>query len=167
MVQVRAKHFYRYAGTSTREHGVDTMTYGRSYLYIHSRYLTKTLTDIRQQLILASVFQHVWCFYLRRVDPKGMLVEFGSTRLPSHHLYLWYGKKDFLSSVSYLVRLVEGYSWQSAYVDSERAFVEWRQEAATKTHEYDYGSHQCCSCCRHYNALMTQGPTQGFSISLF
>ena len=106
LVEVGAKNLDGDARASAREHGIDTVTDGCSHLDIRAGQGAQLLTYLSYEFLLGAVAQDEGCLNLRHVDTERMLVQFGTTRLAAHRLYLGDGKQKFLGTTTDIIRLL-------------------------------------------------------------
>ena len=90
-----------------------------------------------------------------------MLIQFRTSRLAGHGLYLRNGEQDFLRLTPNLVGLFQGDTRQRADIDGKRAFVERRQEAVAQRKEDAQGHHEHGNCTSQHRLLVLQRPKQG------
>ena len=95
-----------------------------------------------------------------------MLVEFGTSCLPAHHLYLGYGKKGTLSPAAYTVGLFEGDARKCADIYGERTLVERGKETAAEAEEEEQRDDQYHKCGAKHHARMTKCPAQRTGVAV-
>ncbi len=93
-----------------------------------------------------------------------MFVEFRSACLAAHGLDLRDAEQKLLSRAAHTVRLLQGYSRNSADGDRERAFVEGREEASAEGEEHHHGGRQQRSDSTEYALFMAYRPVEGFFV---
>ena len=142
------------------------MADGCSHLDIGAGQGAQLLAHLGHKFGLRAVAQDEGSLYLRHVDTEGVLIEFGTTRLAPHGLYLGDGEQELLGTTAYLVRLLQRDTGQRSHVDGERAFVERRQERTSQAEE----GHQCHHEERYrstqHHLAMVECPRQEAGIDL-
>ena len=71
-----------------------------------------------------------------------MLVEFGTSRLASHGLYLGNSKQQFFCLTTDFIGFLQRDAGQRTDVDGKRTFVEGRQEAVSQSKERSQCNHK-------------------------
>ena len=166
LVEVGTKHLDGYAGTGTREHGIDAVADGGTYLDIGAGQGTQLLTYLGHQLLLGAVGKDERSLDLGHVDTEGMLVKFGTTGLATDGLYLGNGEQQLLGTATYVVGLLQRYSRKRSHVDGKRPLIEGGQERAAQmeeSHQSDDKEHH--SRAQHH-AMVGKGPREGAGIDL-
>ena len=131
LVQVAAKELDGYACLRARQHGVDAVGYGLTYLDVGARQHRQALPHVVLHLFVPAVFELERSFYLAHVDAQRMLVELGAACLACHGGYLGHLQQEPLRPCAYGVALFERDARERRYVDGKRALIELGQEAAT------------------------------------
>ena len=107
LIEVGTEYLHGYAGTSTREHGVDAVTDGRPHLHVHTGQCAQLLAHLSDEFIFGAVGQLEGSLYLRYVHTQGVLIQLGTSSLAAYCLYLGNGEQQFFGTAANLVRFLQ------------------------------------------------------------
>ena len=165
LIEVGTEYLHGNAGTSTREHGVDAVTDGRSHLHVHTGQRAQLLAHLSDKFVLGAVGQLEGSLYLRYVHTQGVLIQLGTSGLTAYGLYFGNGEQQLFGTTANLVRLFQRDTRQCGYIDSKRTLIEGRQKRTSQSEEsHQRHDEQRCSASQ-YGPAMTESPREKTGIS--